>query len=85
MIKNGLYKARKNLFKSLTKDEFSVFYTADKIPNNLLKKARKSYYPKDKVLMKLYNNLDNKIVYMLIRIRKLFYLFILILLNRKKI
>ena len=53
-------KQTKNLFKSLTKDEFSVFYAANKIRSDLLKKARKSYYPKDKVLMKLYSNLDNK-------------------------
>ena len=53
-------KQTKNLFKSLTKDEFSVFYAADKITNNLLEKARKSYHLKDKVMRNFYDNLYNK-------------------------
>ena len=53
-------KQTKDLFKSLTKDEFSVFDAADKITNNLLEKARKSYHLKDKVMLNFYDNLYNK-------------------------
>ena len=50
------FKQTKNLFKSLTKNENSVFYSAEKITNNLLKKANKSNYSKDKFLSKLHSN-----------------------------
>ena len=49
-------KQIKNLLKSLTKYENSVFYSTEKIRKNLLKKANKSNYSKDNVLSKLYNN-----------------------------
>ena len=53
-------KQTKNVFKSLSKDEFSIFYATDKINRNLFKKARKSFYAKDKVLQRIYDNLNNK-------------------------
>ena len=54
-------KQTENLFKSLTKDDFSIFYATEKITNSLSKKAKKSAYAKDKVLIKLFNNLDKKL------------------------
>ena len=50
----------KNLFKSLIKDENSIFFSADKINKTLLKKSRKSNYDKDKVFYKIYNSLEDK-------------------------
>ena len=53
-------KQAKNLFKSLTKDENSIFFSADKVNKTLLKKSRKSNYDKDKVFYKIYNSLEEK-------------------------
>ena len=49
-------KQAKNLFNSLIKDENSIFYSADKINKNLVAKARRSVYAKDK----LYTEVENK-------------------------
>ena len=46
-------KQLKNLFEKLTKDSNSLFYLIEKINKNLLNKARKSIYEKDKVFYKL--------------------------------
>ena len=46
-------KQRKNQFNSRTTQENSIFYSADKITRNLLNKTRKSYYPKNRALIKL--------------------------------
>ena len=53
-------KQLKNLFKKLTNDENSVFYSADRINKTLLNKGRKSFYEKDKVFYKLYNVVEDK-------------------------
>ena len=53
-------KQLKNLFKKLTNDENSVFFSADKINKTLLNKGRKSLYEKDKVFYKLFNVVENK-------------------------
>ena len=53
-------KQLKNLFKKLTNDENSVFFSSDKINKTLLNKGRKSLYEKDKVFYKLFNVVENK-------------------------
>ena len=53
-------KQLKNLFGKLTKDSNSLFYLVEKINRNLLNKARKSVYEKDRVLYKLYNEIENR-------------------------
>lgn len=45
-------KQGKNQFNSRTRQENSIFYSA-KITRNLLNKTRKSYYPKNRALIKL--------------------------------
>ena len=52
-------KQVKKLYKSLTKDENSVFYAADSINKTLINRARKSLYDKDKVFAKLYKESEN--------------------------
>ena len=52
-------KQLKNLFGKLTKDSNSLFYLVEKINRNLLNKAQKSVYEKDKVFYKLYNKIEN--------------------------
>ena len=52
-------KQLKNLFGKLTKDSKRLFYLVEKINRNLLNKARKSVYEKDKVFYKLYNEIEN--------------------------
>ena len=52
-------KQLKNLLGKLTKDSNSLFYSVEKINRNLLNKARKSIYEKDKVFYKLYNEIEN--------------------------
>ena len=47
-----------NLFNALREDEESVFYAADQITKNLINKAKKSFYPKDKIFVNLFN--DNR-------------------------
>ena len=53
-------KQLKNLFKKLTNDENSVFYSTDRINKTLLNKGRKYFYEKDKVFYKLYNIVEDK-------------------------
>ena len=57
VFKNGTKKA-KNLFEALQRDDESVFYSSKKINNTLIKKAKKSSYPKDKVFLNLFRQLD---------------------------
>ena len=54
-------KQTKKMFNSLIKNENSIFYSAHKINRNLTDKARGSIYPKDRVFIKLYNELKGKI------------------------
>ena len=60
MKKMNEIKQAKNLFKSLIKEENSIFFSTDKINKTLLKKSRKSNYNKDKVFYKIYNSLEDK-------------------------
>ena len=50
----------KNLFKKLTTDQNSMFYSANKINRVLLNKSRKSAYKKDRVFYKIYKDLEDK-------------------------
>ena len=52
-----------NLFKKIQKDPKSVFYSVGNLSNSVLKKASKSFYEKDKVLVNLYNQLGEKHFY----------------------
>ena len=52
-----------NLFKNLQKDPKSVFYSIGNLSQSILNKARKSIYDKDKVFVKLYNELEDKNFY----------------------
>ena len=38
----------------------TIFYNVDSINRNLLNKVRKSYYAKDKILVNLYSELEDK-------------------------
>ena len=58
---NDLEEKRvQNLFKSLQKDPESVLYGNQSVTKQLLKKLSKSFYQKDKVFNKLYENLEDK-------------------------
>ena len=52
-------KRTKNLYNALKEDEESVFSGNDKITKQLIKKAKKSSYEKDKVFMTFYKNLGD--------------------------
>ena len=53
------YRRKKNLYNALKTDEQSVFFASEKITKQLVKKAKKSNYEKDKVFVTFYNNLGN--------------------------
>ena len=53
-------KKANNLLKHLTKDEKSVFYAIDVINQNIINKARKSVYLKDRVFVNIFKNLKDK-------------------------
>ena len=58
---NDLEEKRvQNLFESLQKDPESVLYANQSVTKQLLKKLSKSFYEKDKVFKKLYENLEDK-------------------------
>ena len=58
---NDLEEKRvQNLFKSLQQDPESVLYGNQSVTKQLLKKLSKSFYEKDKVFNKLYENLEDK-------------------------
>ena len=52
-------KQAKNLYKALRKDDKSVFFANEKLTKQVIKKASRSKYEKDKVLLAIYNNLDD--------------------------
>ena len=39
----------KNLYRALINDQKSIFYATDRFTKSLIKKARTSLYPKDKI------------------------------------
>ena len=49
----------KNLYRALINDQKSIFYVTDRVTKDLIKKARKSLCPNDKVFVKIYNEIDN--------------------------
>ena len=49
----------KNFYRALINDQKSIFHEADRVMIGLIKKARTSLYPKDKVFVKIYNEIDN--------------------------
>ena len=49
----------KNLYRALINDQKVSFYVTDRVTKGLIKKARTSLYPKDKVFVKIYNEIDN--------------------------
>lgn len=53
-------KQTKNLYSFLIKDENSIFHYMDKINRHLINKARRCMYPKGRVFIKLYNELEDK-------------------------
>ena len=53
-------KQIKNLFRKLTNDENSAFFSSDRINKTLINKGRKSSYEKDKIFYNLLKNVENK-------------------------
>ena len=49
------FKRAKNLYNALKEYEESIFFSSEKITKQLIKKAKKSRYEKDKVFLSLYN------------------------------
>ena len=52
-------KRRRNLYKALQKDEQSVFFANEKLTKQIIKKANRSTYEKDKVFLTLYKNVGD--------------------------
>ena len=50
----------KNLYSTLINDQESIFYAIDRITKGLIKTTRPSLYPKDKVFVKIYNEVTIK-------------------------
>ena len=75
-------KQLKNLFGKLTKDSKRLFYLVEKINRNLLNKARKSVYEKDKVFTNFIMKLKIVILFLMKKMKK--YLFARHLLSRKR-
>ena len=48
-----------NLYRALVTDPKSIFYATVRVTKGLVKKARTSLYPKDKVFVNIYNEIDN--------------------------
>ena len=60
---DGKNKRVQDLFRFLQNDPKSVFYTTNKIPKSLLKKAKMAPYNKDGVFIKLYEQIEDKKFY----------------------
>ena len=52
-------KRTRNLYKAVQRDEESVFFANEKLTKQILKKANKSKYEKDRVFLTLYKNIGN--------------------------
>ena len=52
-------KQAKNLYKALQKDDKSVFFANEKLAKQVIKKASRSRYEKDKVFLASYKNFDD--------------------------
>ena len=53
-------KRVQNLFRSPQNDPESVFYAIDRLTKSLIKKAKTSFYDKDKVFVNLYGQIEDK-------------------------
>ena len=53
-------KRAQNLFRSLQNNPKSVFYTINRSTKLLIKKAKTSFYDKDKVFVNLYGQIEDK-------------------------
>ena len=51
------------MFKNLQKDAKTIFYYIENLSRTILNKARKSTYGKEKIFVKLYNQLEDKNFY----------------------
>ena len=52
-------KRTRNLYKALQKDEQSIFFANEKLTKQIIKKANRSTYEKDKVFLTLYKNVGD--------------------------
>ena len=50
----------KNLYSALINDQKTIFHATDRVTKDLIKKARTSLYPKDKVFVKNNKEIGNK-------------------------
>ena len=50
----------KNLYSTLINDQKNILYATNRIIKGLIKKARTCLYPKDKVFVKVCNQIGNK-------------------------
>ena len=50
----------KNLYSTLINDQKTIFHATDRVTKDLIKKARTSLYPKDKVFVKNDKEIGNK-------------------------
>ena len=53
-------KKFKNLYNALISDQNSAFYATTRTSKNLINRARKSLYSKDKVFVNIYKNFNEK-------------------------
>ena len=53
-------KRVQNLFRSPQNDPKSAFYTINRLTKSLIKKAKTSFYDKDKVFVNLYGQIEDK-------------------------
>ena len=53
-------KRVQNLFRSLQSDPKSAFYPINRLTKSLIKKAKTSFYDKDKVFVNLYGQIEDK-------------------------
>ena len=53
-------KRVQNLFRSLQNDPKNAFYTINRLTKLLIKKAKTSFYDKDKVFVNLYGKIEDK-------------------------
>ena len=50
----------KNLYKALINDQRRIFYAAERITKVLIRKAKTSLYPKDRVFVNIYDEISSE-------------------------
>ena len=50
----------KNFYKALINDQRSIFYAADRITKGLIRKVNTSLYPKDKIFVNIFNEINSE-------------------------